>query len=200
MQLSEKVDHFKNQRNQRKMAPKKQAKAKHIGFGKLILFGEHFTVYKRPALVGALEAYTWAEVSIKSGSNWSCGLLVEDERVAVPGYKDEKRDEMLASVDIVLKHFKVDCKKVGVHIRMGGELCAVSGVGASAASCVAISRALSHELKLNMTDEQINAAAYEGEKGMRSSFFFVCSVGSLMCLACIALLYLFRLSRNPFRY
>ena len=28
------------------------------GYGKLILFGEHFVVYKVPALVGAVAAYT----------------------------------------------------------------------------------------------------------------------------------------------
>lgn len=72
---------------------------------------------------------------------------------------------MLQSLDIVLKHFKVDKEKVGVFVKMGGPLCAVSGVGASAASCVAIARALGARLYLKLSEEQINAAAFEGEKG-----------------------------------
>ncbi|MCK5636470.1 MAG: mevalonate kinase, partial [Thermoplasmatales archaeon] len=36
---------------------------------------------------------------------------------------------------------------------------------ASAASCVAIARALSDQYELNLTDEEINEIAYEGEKG-----------------------------------
>jgi len=58
-----------------------------IGFGKLILFGEHFVVYQRPALVGALEAYTSCKVSLGPENEWSCGLVVIDRRPAVPGYK-----------------------------------------------------------------------------------------------------------------
>jgi mevalonate kinase len=38
-------------------------------------------------------------------------------------------------------------------------------VGASAASCVAIVRALSDHFDLNLSDEEVNEAAYEGEKG-----------------------------------
>lgn len=36
----------------------------HKGFGKLILFGEHFVVYKVPALVGAVAAYTDCQVRV----------------------------------------------------------------------------------------------------------------------------------------
>ena len=49
-------------------------------FGKLILFGEHFVVYKVPALVGAVSAYTDCEIE------WTeePGLQVVDNRPAVP--------------------------------------------------------------------------------------------------------------------
>ncbi len=42
---------------------------------------------------------------------------------------------------------------------------AASGIGASAASCAALSRALNDELNLGFDNERINASAYEGEKG-----------------------------------
>jgi hypothetical protein len=136
-----------------------------IGFGKLIIFGEHFVVYHRPALVGALEAYTSCKVTLGAEGAWSCGLVVVDQRPAVPGYKDEKKEEMLEATRIVLQHFNVDPSKRAVSVEFGGPLCAVSGVGASAASCVALARALGHALGLQLTEEQVNAAAFEGEKG-----------------------------------
>jgi mevalonate kinase len=138
----------------------------HIGFGKLILLGEHFVVHnQRASLVGAVEAYSFCDVTLEDADKWSTGLIVVDEREAVPGYKDEKKDEMLKATKLVLQHFGIDCEKRAVRVYFGGPLCAVSGIGASAASCVALARALNTVLKKNMTEEEINNAAFEGEKG-----------------------------------
>jgi len=52
-----------------------------------------------------------------------------------------------------------------VEITLGGDLVAASGVGASAASSAAIARALNKEFGLGLGDEEVNKAAYEGEKG-----------------------------------
>ena len=146
--------------------PAKRSKPSHIGYGKLIIFGEHFVVHnQRSALVGALEAYSTCEVQLEDADKWSTGLIVVDEREAVPGYKNEKKDEMLESTKLVLKHFGIDHEKRAVRVHFGGPLCAVSGVGASAASCVALARALNAALEKNMTEEEINNAAFEGEKG-----------------------------------
>jgi len=145
--------------------------SKNIGYGKLILFGEHFVVYKVPALVAAVKASTSCKVELSSKNsesedgNWSTGLLVEDNRPAVPGYKRKKRDEMIEATHLVLKHFKVDTKQRGVKITLGGDLCAVSGIGASASNAVSLSRALGEALGLKLSEEEVNRAGYEGEKG-----------------------------------
>jgi mevalonate kinase len=102
---------------------------------------------------------------VSDKDTWSTGLIVEDRRPAVPDYKDTKRDEMLESTALVLKHLGVDSSKRGVKIELGGTLCAVSGIGASAANCVALARALSDAIGKPLTEDQVNAAAYEGEKG-----------------------------------
>jgi mevalonate kinase len=52
-----------------------------------------------------------------------------------------------------------------VKITFGGDLTAASGVGASAASCAALARALSDDYKLGFDDDRINEIAFEGEKG-----------------------------------
>jgi len=137
----------------------------HIGYGKLILFGEHFVVYSQAAFVGAVAAHTTCRVTLAPSDAWSRGLHVVDRRPAVPGYKDEKADEMLHSTALVLAQFGLDSAKRAVAIELGGDLCAVSGIGASAANCVSLARALAAELGLSLSEERINAIAFEGEKG-----------------------------------
>ena len=113
----------------------------HAGFGKLILFGEHFVVYKAPALVGAVAASTTCTVEV-SDAEWSHGLVIEDNRPAIPGYKVDKAEEMIAGTHMVLKHLGWDITKKGLKFTLGGDLCCVSGIGASAAHCVSLARAV----------------------------------------------------------
>jgi mevalonate kinase len=75
----------------------------------------------------------------------------------------EKKEEQDESTVLVLKHLKVEDKKI--HIWLGGDLPCTSGIGASAASCVALSRAINVALSLGMSEDDVNASAYEGEKG-----------------------------------
>merc|ERR1711871_1305348 len=72
---------------------------------------------------------------------------------------------MLESTQLVLRHLGVDTAKQGVRITLGGDLCAVSGIGASAANCVALSRALGAELGKTLSEDEVNQSAFEGEKG-----------------------------------
>jgi len=132
-----------------------------IGFGKAILFNEHFVVYKIPAIVSAIGRYTVAKVEPKSGSGWN----LNDNRKATPNYKEDKIDQQKDSINRIVKKMEVDLSKNGVEITLDGNLYCASGIGASAASCVAIARALSKHFELNLTDEKVNEIAYEGEKG-----------------------------------
>ena len=56
------------------------------GYGKTILFGEHYVVYGLPAIASALGSYTTAEVKAVKGKGWT----VDDQRPATPGYKKKK--------------------------------------------------------------------------------------------------------------
>ncbi|MBN1786381.1 MAG: mevalonate kinase [Candidatus Methanofastidiosa archaeon] len=128
------------------------------GFGKVILYNEHFVVYGVPAIVSAINMRTTAHAQKVNGD-----FEFYDNRMATPGYKDEKMVHQRDSLDYIFK--SMGLKRTGVRIELAGDLYAASGVGASAASCVAIARALSEEYQLDYSDEEINRVAYEGEKG-----------------------------------
>ena len=130
------------------------------GYGKTILFGEHFVVYGFPAMASALGSYTTADVKVVDGQSWS----VDDQRPATPGYKKKKYDEAMQSIRNVLEHLKIDTNSQKLEITFTGDLFAASGVGASAAQCTSLARALNERFNLKLDDEKINEAAYEGEK------------------------------------
>ncbi len=131
------------------------------GFGKVILFGEHFVVYGFPAIAAAVGSTTIATVRRISEPGWK----ITDNRPAVPGYKKKKLNEQKVSIDNILRFADIDVSQEGLHITLGGKLVCASGIGASAASCTAIARALNDEFRLGWDDNKVNACAYEGELG-----------------------------------
>jgi len=130
------------------------------GFGKTILFGEHFVVYNLPAIASALGSYTTAEVKVVDGKGWE----VIDKRPATPGYKKKKYDEAMQSIKNVIEHMNIDIGCQKLELTFSGDLFAASGVGASAAQATSLARALNDEFTLMLDDEKINEAAYEGER------------------------------------
>ena len=128
------------------------------GYGKVILFGEHFVVHGVPGIVSAIDSTTDAEV--KKADK---GINVRDERKTAKGYSEEKRLQQLESIERMLKAMGID-PKIALDIWVGGSLPGFSGLGASAASSVAIARAIAQELGMKIAKEKINQVAYEAEK------------------------------------
>ncbi len=129
------------------------------GFGKVILFSEHFVVHGVPGIVSAIDSTVDAEVK-KIGE----GITVRDERKGARGYTEKKRVQQKESIERMLQTMTVDPEKASLEIWLGGDLPGFSGIGASAASSVAIARAIAEEFEMDLTDEKINEAAYEAEK------------------------------------
>ena len=88
-----------------------------------------------------------------------------DNRDATPSYKEDKFDQQKDSIRRIIEKMNIDFSNGGVQVELAGTLYAASGIGASAASCVAMARALNDFYQLHLTEDEINDAAYEGEKG-----------------------------------
>ncbi len=133
---------------------------KGTGFGKTILIGDQFVLEEVPAIVSAISFETETLVErLPSGEGW----VLEDNRIEVPGYKEKKREQQAKSIDRVIEVMGIDVKRNPIKITVGGNLLAGSGVGASAASCVSLARALNEEFKLGCPIEEINRVAWQGE-------------------------------------
>ena len=129
------------------------------GFGKTILFGEHFVVHGVPGIASAVDSA--ADAIVKKGQK---GINVTDERTGAKGYAEKKKLQQLESIERMLTAMNMDPKKTGMDIWLGGNLPGFSGLGASAASSVAIARAIAEEFNLVLSDDKINDVAYEAEK------------------------------------
>lgn len=132
--------------------------SKGSGFGKTILFGEHFIVYCLPGIATGLSDKTTALVE-----DGESGFQLIDNRPQVPGYGEKKKEEMQRQFDSIFKQFNIDIEKTPLKITLGGNLYCSSGVGASAALATSVSRALVKRLKLDMNDQQINEVAFKAE-------------------------------------
>ena len=129
------------------------------GFGKTILFGEHFVVHGVPGIASAVDSA--ADATVKKAQ---IGINVTDERSGAKGYAEKKKLQQLESIERMLAAMGMDPKEIALDIWLGGNLPGFSGLGASAASSVAIARAIAQEFNLDLSDEKINDVAYEAEK------------------------------------
>jgi mevalonate kinase len=128
------------------------------GYGKTILFGEHFVVHGAPALVAALDMYTTAD--IQKSPTGECELI--DNRPKGPGFIASKKDAYCAMAERILLHMGI--KPESLVITLAGSLpVTCGGIGASAAAAVAIARAANQYFALSLNDEQINQAAFAGD-------------------------------------
>jgi len=132
---------------------------KGTGFGKTILIGDQFVLEEVPAIVSSIPFETETIVERIEGDGW----ILEDNRLEVPGYKEKKKEQQVESINRILEVMKINVKQTPIKITCGGDLLAGSGVGASAAICVSLARALNDEFNLGYSIEEINHVGWEGE-------------------------------------
>jgi mevalonate kinase len=130
--------------------------------GKIILFGEHAVVYGRPALaVPVVQVH--AEVDISDASR--AGIWIDAPDVNLHAELNTlPSDHPLASVIHNFLFLSRLAKFPNLEIKIHSTIPVASGLGSGAAVTVALVRALSAHLDYSMTDEEVNAFAYEIEK------------------------------------
>lgn len=127
-----------------------------FGSGKAILCGEHFVVHGEPALVLSLPLQTSVEIVPFAGT------LVLDQRPKHPFFHPFKADLYEGMAAIIAAEFKVGWQ---YSFKLAGDLPVTSGgIGASAATAVAITRALQQRTQRPISNREVMEIALKGER------------------------------------
>lgn len=130
--------------------------------GKIILFGEHAVVYGRPALAVPV-TQVHAEVDVSDSTR--PGIWIDAPDVSLRAELNRlPSDQPIASV---LHNFLFLARVSpfpNLEIKIKSTIPVASGLGSGAAVTVALTRALATHLHHPLSDEEVNAFAYEIEK------------------------------------
>ncbi len=132
-----------------------------IGYGKVILFGEHFVVYGKPAIAASIENKTIAKIKpYKKGgilcnykNRWKNKKLLED---------DPETKWLKGIVIRLLDSLKIT--KTNFELYIESDLPVGIGLGSSAALSVAIVRAIGEYFKLGLNENKVSEKAFKAEQ------------------------------------
>jgi mevalonate kinase len=125
-----------------------------IGYGKVILFGEHFVVHGTPAIAVGISSKCVVEVEKADEM-----VFVTDAQGTIPELTNKAIANVVTAMNV----------KDQFEVFMGGNLPICGGLGSSAAFSVAMVRAFANYYDIKLTDEQVNKYAYEGEKAFHGN-------------------------------
>ena len=131
-----------------------------IGFGKVILLGEHSVVYGRHAI--AVPVPQTIRVKIEDCKE-SVMLMIPSWGIEYQLDKDiEQRQSFEKPAGAILERLNLSNK--GMRIEVFPDIPRGMGLGGSAAIAVAIIRGLSNHFNLGLSDGEVNGMAFESEK------------------------------------
>jgi mevalonate kinase len=139
---------------------------------KIILFGEHFVVYDKPAIVIAINKRAYVtvrprvngEILIKSENMEVSGIFSSDGRYQpIEGGLDAER-KLKPIYTVAINLLSMSDENVGFEIYVDSRIPVAAGLGSSAAVAVASAAALGKLLEINLSKEEIFRLAFESEK------------------------------------
>lgn len=125
--------------------------------GKIILLGEHAVVYGRPAL--ALPIPLAVEAAVRKEGD---GITVVIPRWGLEQKVRANAQGLAGILANLMSQLKLDQQNMTIEVFP--HVPKAMGLGGSSALAVAIVRAVSEAYKLNLTDAEVNAFAFECEK------------------------------------
>ncbi len=123
------------------------------GYGKIILFGEHFVVHGASAFAAAISSVETVDIVPASQEKFIT------KKTIVPEYTHK-------AVTLIMESMG---KSATFEVNISGDLPTYGGLGSSAAFSVAFARAAAEEFNLQLSDEEINQHAYAGEKAFHGN-------------------------------
>ena len=130
-----------------------------VGYGKIILLGEHSVVYGHHAIAAPLSLVIRAEVT---------GFTPTSE-LQISGWDSDPAAHNPAGAKLAERVAALIAERLGVadtpvHVDVVPDLPRASGLGASAALAVAVIRAIVHRFGLTVSDNEISQLAFECEQ------------------------------------
>ena len=119
-----------------------------VGYGKVILFGEHFVVHNCDAIAAGISNDVIVNIKRADAND-----ITTDKRIV--------KEDSLKSIQAIEKSIGTQNK---YKISMEGDLPTFGGLGSSAAFCVALVRAIGEDIGKEFSNEEVNIHAFAGEK------------------------------------
>jgi mevalonate kinase len=131
------------------------------GYGKTILFGEHFVVHGAPAIAAPLNLKTTAEIKKIKEKKISINDDLQKKEIE---YKENSEEKLNKILKIIFNEIKINPANQSMKIKLKTNLPLTGGVGSSAALSAALANAMNKYFKKKYSVEKINSIAFESEK------------------------------------